>query len=184
MPALPSLVFEHFRAPRHQGPLEAAAYAELEGRREDAWVRLYLREEPDGTLRAGYELEGDRSPVAALSLLATWLHGRPRAAAEALTLEDLAAHYELPFDLWPSLVLPLDALTAALAALRGRPSPFADEGELVCHCLHVREQRLRRAIRERGLRTVEEVRFWTRACSGCRSCRDEVAGLLADEAPG
>jgi NifU-like protein len=181
---LPSLLIEHYRSPAHMGLLEGAACAVLEGRKEDAELRFYLREEPDGTLRSGYELIGDRSPVAALSLLSTWLEGRTRAEAAALTLEALAAHYGLPRDLLPNLLTAIEALSAGLAALEGRPPPFADDGEVVCHCLHVREGRIRRLVRQRALRTVKDVRFWTRACSGCRSCREDVEDLLREEVAG
>lgn len=178
MPPLPAVVFQHYRQPQHQGALIRATEVVLEGRREDAELRLYLRVDADDKVRLGYTLKGDRSPIAALSLLATWAMGRELAEVEALTLEQLADHYELPDDLRPALVQALEALEAALAVRRGEPNPYADEGALVCHCLHVREKRIERTIRERKLNTVDEVRFWTRACSGCRSCRTDVEEIL------
>jgi NAD(P)H-nitrite reductase large subunit len=74
-----------------------------------------------------------------------------------------------------------EALRATLAALRGEPSPFADEGRLICHCFQVREGRIRRYVRERDLRSVEAIRRWTRACSGCRSCRPDLDVILEQE---
>jgi len=80
-------------------------------------------------------------------------------------------------------VIALEGLEAALAVSRGEPCPYVNEGKLICHCLWVREERIARNIRERRLRTVDEVRFWTRACSGCRSCRTDVEDLLQKHAP-
>ncbi|RMG13760.1 MAG: hypothetical protein D6731_11550 [Planctomycetota bacterium] len=180
MRRIPPVVFEHFRAPRNERVLRPAdAVGEIEGRFEDSRIRLYLRETRRG-LRAGFSLEGDRSAVAALSLLTSRLNGASRAEAEAWTIESLAASYGLDEELYPMLLPALDALAAALADLRGEPNPFAADGEQLCHCLNVRRGRLLRLARERDLRSLEAVRHWTGACSGCRSCRQEVEELLAE----
>ena len=176
---LPPLVFEHFRQPRHNEALENAdAVAEMEARREGAFVRLYLRREGEG-LRLGYTLHGERSLVASLSLLTTHVQGWTEEALAGLEVEALAEAYALPLEAQPMLSLALDALRAGLAALRGEPDPFADEGEVLCHCLHLRRGRILRTIQERELKTLEEVRFWTRACSGCRGCREDLEELLS-----
>lgn len=145
---------------------------------EDAEIHFYVRRDPGDRIRVGYELVRDRSPVAALSLLSSLIQGKPLAEVEALTLEELAAHYELDAELQPTLLIALEALHSGLAALRGDPDPFANQGPVVCHCLHVRRGRIERLIRERQLKTLDEVRFWTRACSGCRSCRTDLERLL------
>lgn len=179
MPPLPPVVFQHFRQPQREGALLEAAVGEVEGRRPDSRLRFYLRVGAEERVEAGFECHGDRSCVAALSLVASFVHGQPLARVRALELETVAAAYELGPELLPQLIPAFEALTAALAALAGEPSPFAREGELICLCLHVRRGRIERAITERGARTVEEVRAWTRACSGCRSCRPDIERLLA-----
>jgi len=52
------------------------------------------------------------------------------------------------------------------------------EEKLICRCYRVPEGAIRRAIAERGLRTVEEVTAATRAAGGCGSCWDEVQAIL------
>ncbi len=182
MPPLPPVVFQHFRNPQRQGALLGAAVGEVDGRRPNSKVRLYLRIAAEERVEARFECKGDRSCVAAASLVASLIDGRPLAQVAALDLDAIAAAYDLAADLRPQLIPAFEALQAALAALEGRPSPYARDGELVCHCLHVRRGRIERAIREQGARTVEEVRFWTRACSGCRSCRTDLERLLERDA--
>jgi NifU-like protein len=52
------------------------------------------------------------------------------------------------------------------------------EEKLVCRCFKVPEDAIRKAVAERGLRTVEEVTAVTRAGGGCGSCWDEIQALL------
>lgn len=153
----------------------------LEGRMEDAEIHFHVRRDPGDRLRVGYELVRDKSPAAPLSLLTSLVQGKTLAEAEALTLESFAAAYDLDEEFHPNLLIALEALQAGLAALRGEANPCPNQGTLICHCLHVREGRIRRLIRERRLKTVDEVRFWTRACSGCRSCRTDLEEILASE---
>lgn len=181
MRALPPVVFEHFRHPRNEGRLDPAdAVGCVEGRREDSRLRLFLRLAPDRRqiAEASFEVEGDRSCRAGLSLVTTLIRGRALEQVRALTAEAVGAEYGLHIENLPMLIPPLEALGSALAALSGEPDPYQREGPVVCHCLFVREGRIRRAIRERALRSVEDVQFWTRACTGCRSCYADVRRLL------
>ncbi|MBI2932065.1 MAG: (2Fe-2S)-binding protein [Planctomycetes bacterium] len=49
---------------------------------------------------------------------------------------------------------------------------------LLCRCFRVTEAAVRNAIREKGLRTVEQVTACTRAAGGCSSCTDDVQAIL------
>lgn len=182
MRPLPPVVFDHYRNPRNEGALDPAdAVGCVEGRREDSRLRLFLRLAADRRVDAAtFQVDGDRSCRAGLSLLTSMIRGRALADVEALTVETVGRAYELHEESLPMLVPAFEALTSALAALHARPDPFLREGKVVCHCLFVREGRLRRAVVERGCRSVEDVQYWTRACTGCRSCRVEVERLLRD----
>ncbi len=182
MPPLPPSVVEHYRHPRNEGLLAPAdAVGAADGRREGSTLRVSLRVRDGRIEAAGFTAEGDPSARAALSLVTTWLTGRALDALAALDPAAVGRALELPEASWPMLVPALEATEAALAALRGAPAPFAAEGPYVCKCLQVREQRIRRAIRRFALVDVEGVQHWTRACTGCRSCRVEVEQLLAQE---
>ncbi len=49
----------------------------------------------------------------------------------------------------------------------------------LCRCWRVSEETIRRAIAARGLTTVEQVSAVTRAATGCQSCYDDIAAILA-----
>jgi NifU-like protein len=182
---IPPVVFEHFRHPRNEGPLPGAdAVGLVEGRREDSRLRVFLRLAPDRrTIEAAtYEIEGDRTCRVGLSLVTCLVRGRSVEETALLTPETVGAAYGLHLENLPMLMHPLEAMGAAVATLRGQPAPsLLADGRVICHCLHVREGRIRRTIRGRALRTVEDVQFWTRACTGCRSCHADVVRILAEE---
>lgn len=182
---LPTIVVEHFRAPRNEGPLpDAHLRGQVEGRRLGSRIALALRLDDQGRVeRAAFQVQGDPSCRAGLSLLTSWLIGREAAGLAAAREEDVGAAFGLAAEQLPLLLPPLEALRDALWDPARGPSPFRAPGRLVCHCLQVHEGRIARAIRGRRLTTVPEVQFWTRASTGCRSCRPEVEGLLVRELP-
>lgn len=51
---------------------------------------------------------------------------------------------------------------------------------ILCRCLGISSPRLFASIREKELRTVEEVTRATRAGSSCGTCHDEIEEILAD----
>ena len=44
--------------------------------------------------------------------------------------------------------------------------------EIICHCFEVSREEIENAIREKGLKTVEEVGEATNAGTGCGGCRN------------
>lgn len=177
--SLPAFVFDHFRDPRNRGVLEPAdAVGRVEARVPEGWVTLYLRMSEAGA-EVRFDVEGsDRSCFAGLSMLTEHISGMTQEQLESVTVEQLAAAFRIEGRLRPLLVPGVDVLRATLANLRGEPDPFAADGEILCKCLHVRRGRIERVIRERTLKTVEDVRLWTQACAGCRSCACDIEALL------
>lgn len=53
-----------------------------------------------------------------------------------------------------------------------------------CYCTGVTQKRVLRAMAEKGVRSFEDVRLATGACTGCQSCRGELEDLLAAVADG
>lgn len=179
---LPAVVVEHFRAPRNEGPLPGAHLrGQVEGRRLGSRLTLELCLEQGRVARAGFQVQGDPSCRAGLSLLTSWLTGRELTALAAAREEDVGAAFGLAAEQLPLLLPPFEALRDALWDPARGPSPYRAPGRLVCHCLQVHEGRIARAIRGRRLQTVAEVQFWTRASTGCRTCRPEVEALLERE---
>lgn len=182
MPSLPRVVFEHFRKPQRKGQLEdPSARGEVSGRGPNSKIILEIAVADERISDAAFQTGRDRSCDAPLSLLGAYIVGRSLAEVEALDVQILGAHYGLVHEQLPLLLVAIEALTAAIADLRGQPSPYAFEGGVVCTCLNVREGRIRRAVRERKLETVRDVSFWTRACTGCRTCRTDIERIIKDE---
>jgi bacterioferritin-associated ferredoxin len=152
----------------------------VEGRRPEEALTLYLKIEDGRVKDASFTNTGDRQADPSCSVLTTMLIGRTVSDVEALTVEDLASRLESLDN--PGAATPgHEVLRAAVAALRGEPNPFERDGRLICHCFHVREGKIRRYIREKRLTSIDQIRSWTRACSGCRSCRPDLDVILEQE---
>ncbi|MFR6284114.1 MAG: (2Fe-2S)-binding protein [Odoribacter splanchnicus] len=46
--------------------------------------------------------------------------------------------------------------------------------EIICHCFEVSREEIENAIREKGLKTVEEVGEATNAGTGCGGCQEQT----------
>lgn len=159
---------------------DATARGEIEGLHEGQTLTLYIKMSPEGRVAdASFTNSGDRSADASCSVLTTMIPGKTVAELERIDILDIARRLDSDT---PGVAAPAhDALRAAVAALKGEASPFAADGRLICHCFHVRDGRIRTAIREHGLASVEEVNRWTRACGGCRSCRPDIELIIDQE---
>jgi NAD(P)H-nitrite reductase large subunit len=50
----------------------------------------------------------------------------------------------------------------------------------ICHCNGIMKSEIVKAIREKGLRTVEEVQDATEAGTGCGGCVDDIEEILKE----
>ena len=50
--------------------------------------------------------------------------------------------------------------------------------EIICHCFEVSREEIENAIREKGLKTVEEVGEVTNAGTGCGACQEQIQEIL------
>lgn len=50
--------------------------------------------------------------------------------------------------------------------------------EIICHCFDVTREDIEKAIKEKGLKTVEEVGEETQAGTGCGGCQDTIQEIL------
>ncbi len=53
-----------------------------------------------------------------------------------------------------------------------------EEDKLICTCMEVYKSTIVKAIKEKGLKTVEEVGDVTDAGTGCGQCQDEIQEIL------
>ena len=50
--------------------------------------------------------------------------------------------------------------------------------EIICHCFEVSREEIDKAIREKGLKTIEEVGENTNAGTGCGGCQEQIQEIL------
>ena len=93
----------------------------------------------------------------------------------------IAAESALPERNWLTGLFAKTELEKAerMALLTGRPPlGVADAGTIVCACFNVGELTIRAAIREKGLKTHQEVGRCLKAGTNCGSCVPEIKALL------
>lgn len=70
-----------------------------------------------------------------------------------------------------------DALEAAIAHIDGKPVTKV-EGNIVCECFGVTDLEIERAVKENGLKTIEEVTNYVKAGGGCGNCHDAIQQII------
>ena len=175
-----------FLTPHNAGPLEDAnAIGEVGSIACGDALKLYLKISGDGVIeKAGFETFGCASAIASSSVLTDMVIGMHVDEALKITNADIAKALDgLPREKMHCSVMGQEALEAAIRQWKGEPAmpKTQEEGRLVCKCFNVTDATIIRAIRENGLKTVEDVTAFTKAGGGCGDCRDEIAEILEAE---
>ena len=175
-----------FLNPHNAGPLEDAnAIGEVGSIACGDALKLYLKISPAGVIeKAGFETFGCASAIASSSVLTDMVIGMHVDEALKITNADIAKALDgLPREKMHCSVMGQEALEAAIRQWKGEPAmpKTQEEGRLVCKCFNVTDATIVRAIRENGLKTVEDVTAFTKAGGGCGDCRDEIAEILEAE---
>ena len=179
-------VHDHFLRPHNVGPLEGAnAVGEVGSLACGDALKLYLKISEQGIIEdATFETFGCASAIASSSVLTDMIKGMSVEDALKISNKDIAnALGGLPKQKMHCSVMGQEALEAAIRQWKGEPPvPHAhEEGKLVCKCFGVTDAQIIRAIRENGLKTVEEVTNYTKAGGACGECLDEISEILAAE---
>jgi NifU-like protein len=179
-------VHDHFLHPHNAGPLaDANAIGEVGSIACGDALKLYLKVSDQGLIEnAGFETFGCASAIASSSVLTDMIKGKTVDDALKLTNKDIAgALGGLPKEKMHCSVMGQEALEAAIRQWKGEPPvPHAqEEGRLVCKCFGVTDAQIIRAVRENGLKTLEEVTNYTKAGGACGDCQDEITQILAAE---
>ena len=113
-------VQRHFAAPRNVRELPSGSPSLVAGEAEDrtlhVWVRFQLQLDDGVVAAVGLQVFGCPHTVAAASVVAEWLEGRPVAAARALDVKAVCAELEVPAEKIGKLLRIEDAVAACWRA--------------------------------------------------------------------
>lgn len=130
---------------------------------------------------AKFQTFGCASAIASSTALTEIVKGKTLDEALKVTNNDIANFLGgLPREKMHCSVMGREALEAAIADYRGEKPPEVEEGKLVCECFGVSDEKIKRAIRENNIHTVEDVTNFTKAGGGCESCIPEIENILQE----
>ena len=174
-------VKDYFLQPKNAGEVENPDGEAVVGSMAcgDA-LKLTFRVGEDGKIvEAKFKTFGCASAIASASVLTEMMIGKTIEEAKTITNQDIADSLGgLPKEKMHCSVMGRQALEKAIGAYEGKP-PLEQEGEIVCECFGVTDREIERAIRENGLKTIEEVTDFTKAGGGCQSCHETIADIIA-----
>ncbi len=185
-------VLELFYNPLNQGSIDdpnqpdvAVVFGEVGSIACGDALRLHLKVQPstDSILDARFQTFGCTSAIASSSALTEIIKGRTLDQALHITNRDIADFLGgLPEAKMHCSVMGQEALEAAIYKYRGIEVEHheEDDGTLVCTCYGISEKKIRRAIAENDLSTVEQVTNYVKAGGGCGSCLAGIEDLILD----
>lgn len=175
-------VIDHYENPRNVGVVENAnATGEVGSIVCGDALRLTLKIE-DGIIKeARFKTFGCGSAIAAASALTEMIKGKKLEEAAKITNKNIVDYLGgLPQAKMHCSVMGQEALEAAILDYRGEKSDhrFKDEGEIICKCFGVTDQKIRRVALENNLHTVEEITDYTKAGGSCGSCLYRIEEII------
>jgi NifU-like protein len=144
-------------------------------------LTLKIDKETNKIIDAKFQTFGCASAIASSTALTEIIKGKTLDEALEVTNHDIADFLGgLPREKMHCSVMGREALEAAIADYRGEKPPEIEEGKLVCECFGISDEKIRRAIRENNIHTVEDVTNFTKAGGGCESCVPEIENILQE----
>ena len=178
-------VKEHFLNPRNAGEMdEADAVGEVGSIACGDALKLFLKVEDGRIVDASFQTFGCGSAIASASALTEMVKGKTLEEAGTISNEDIADFLGgLPRAKMHCSVMGCEALEAALANYRGETVAHEeeDEGRIICQCFGIPESKVRRAVRENRLETIEDITNFTKAGGGCQTCHIDLEEIIEEE---
>lgn len=179
-------VIDHYRNPRNVGKIDNAdAVGEAGSLACGDSLKIYLKIENNIVTDAKFQTFGCGSAVASSSILTEMIIGKTVDEVRKITNKDIADQLDgLPPEKMHCSVMGYEALEDALKNY-GEYEDYLDLDDLrkpekaekiVCTCFGVTENMIWDALKQNGLKTVDEVTNYTKAGGACGKCK----GLIQD----
>ncbi len=176
-------VMEHYRNPKNVGVIDNAdAVGEAGSLACGDMLKLFLKVDKDGIIQdAKFQTFGCGSAVASSSVLTEMIIGKRIDEAKKITNKQIADELGgLPPEKMHCSVMGHEALEAAIANYYGEETTQCAEEKIICTCAFVSENELRKQIKDKNLKSVEDVVAATGAGGGCGRCHDAIAKILKE----
>ncbi len=187
MPFYPPAVQKRFDSPQYAGTVDSANGAGTSASFQcGSFVSFSLQIGTDSktVYDAGFRSNGCGYMIAAADVLAERIKGRQLSDLHGLNDDDLNSEIYNVLSCFPNdrrqcVGVCIEALRQAFADFRVRQiEEFPGEKALVCTCFGVTEETIETHIRERLIKTVDEVSRICNAGSGCGSCRMLIQEMI------
>ncbi len=179
-------VMDHYRNPRNVGKIDDADAVGSAGSLTCGdQLKIYLKIKDGIVTDAKFQTFGCGSAVASSSMLTEMIIGKPVSEVRKITNKDIADQLEgLPPEKMHCSVMGYEALEDALKDwgkdeyqdLEDIRAEEEKKQKIVCTCFGITENVIWDAIKQNGLKTVEEVTNYTKAGGACGKCK----GLIQD----
>ena len=179
-------VMDHYRNPRNVGKIDDADAVGSAGSLTCGdQLKIYLKIKDGIVTDAKFQTFGCGSAVASSSMLTEMIIGKPVSEVRKITNKDIADQLEgLPPEKMHCSVMGYEALEDALKDwgkdeyqdLEDIRAEEDKKQKIVCTCFGITENVIWDAIKQNGLKTVEEVTNYTKAGGACGKCK----GLIQD----
>lgn len=182
-------VMDHYRNPRNVGKIDDADAVGLAGSLACGdQLKIYLKIKDGIVTDAKFQTFGCGSAVASSSILTEMIIGKPIDEVKKITNKDIADQLEgLPPEKMHCSVMGYEALEDALKTW-GKDDEYQDlediraeeakKEKIVCTCFGITENVIWDAIKQNGLKTVEEVTNYTKAGGACGKCKGAIKDII------
>ena len=180
-------VKDHFINPRNVGEIENADAEAMTGSivcGDALKLTLKINKDTEVIEDAKFQTFGCASAIASSSILTEMIKGKTLDEAKKITNKDIAMELGgLPEEKMHCSVMGMETLEKAINNYRGInvEEDEHDEGAIICKCFGVTDTKIKRAIRENNLTTVDEITFYTKAGGGCGACKVKLEDILNEE---
>ncbi len=180
-------VMDHYRNPRNVGTIDDAdAIGSAGSLACGDQLKIYLKIKDNIVTDAKFQTFGCGSAVASSSILTEMIIGKTVDEVRKITNKDIADELGgLPPEKMHCSVMGYEALEDALKSYHADGYIDLEElkGEetkekMICTCFQVTENVIWDAIKQNGLKTVEEVTNYTKAGGACGKCRSAIQDII------